>query len=80
MVERAKLIGKDSQIWIKAMRFPAGVEDEIYQACQAALNEGVTHIAAWSYYAVELLDTVLSERPAEVWRAVEKAFKALRGK
>jgi hypothetical protein len=60
------------------MRLPAGAEGEIQKACEAAVKEGVTHLAAWSFDGGELLDPVLSERPAEVWRSVEEVYKRIR--
>ncbi len=78
LLEHAKPAGKKSQIWIQAMRLPAGAEKEIPQAIEAALEEGVTHIAAWSYDGGALLEPVLSERPEEVWKAVEEAYTRFR--
>jgi len=78
--EMARRNGKESQVWIQAMRLPAGSEGEIEQACNVAVNEGVSHLAAWSFDGGELLDPVLSERPGEVWNSVERAFKKLKGK
>lgn len=80
VVEDARRNGKESQIWIQAMRLPAGTSGEVEKAIEAALNQGVTHIAAWSFDGGELLDTVLSEKPAEVWNAVEQAFRRFRGR
>lgn len=60
------------------MRLPTRVEPEIERACAAAVQAGVSHVAAWSYDGGELLDTVLSENPPEVWRAVERAFRLIR--
>lgn len=71
---------RGSQIWIQAMRLPAGTEHEIRPAIEAAARAGITHIAAWSFDGGELLDTVLAERPAEVWSVVEATYKALRGR
>jgi hypothetical protein len=78
VVEHAKKNQKQSQIWIQSMRLPAGKENEIAQAVDAAVAQGVTHIAAWSFDGGELLDTVLSERPEVVWAETEKAFKRYR--
>ncbi len=77
-VQHARANGKGSQIWIQAMRLPAGAENEIARACEAAVKEGVTHLAAWSFDGGELLDPVLSENPAEVWRVTEEIFKKIR--
>jgi hypothetical protein len=77
-VEHAKLNGKESQIWIQAMRLPSGTEDEIEKAVKACVDSGVTHVAAWSYDGGELLDTVLAENPEKVWSAVEKSFSKYR--
>ncbi len=79
-VEMARKQGKETQIWIQAMRLPAKTEHEIETACQAAVEAGVSHLAAWSYDGGEILDTVLSERPAEVWKAVEATFRKLKEK
>jgi hypothetical protein len=70
--------GKGSQIWVQAMKLPAGKEDELQTAITAAADAKVTHIAAWSFDGGELLDPVLSERPDKVWSEVEKAFLRLR--
>ena len=69
---------KQSQIWVQAMRLPMGKEHEIGIAVEAAVKEGVTHVAAWSFDGGELLDTVLSERPQVVWAETEKAFQRFR--
>jgi hypothetical protein len=71
---------KSSQIWIQAMRLARGQEGEIEKACQAAAQAGVTHLAAWSFDGGALLDTVLAEDPAAVWRVVTRAFAKLRGR
>ncbi len=77
-VEKAKQNGKESQIWIQAMRLPAGTEKEIETACRAAMEHKVSHLAAWSFDGGEVLDTVLSEKPADVRHALEKTFKKIR--
>jgi hypothetical protein len=67
-----------SQVWIQAMRLPAGTEREVGEAVRAAAAAGVSHIAAWSYDGGALLDTVLADRPEVVWREVKKAFVNIR--
>ena len=79
VLESASPKGKGSQIWIQAMRLPAGAEGEIHEACEAASREGVSHIAAWSFDGGEILDPVLAERPEKVWQAVEASYKRIRG-
>jgi hypothetical protein len=80
VVASAKRNGKASQVWIQAMRLPAGAEPEIEQACLAAVDAGITHLAAWSYDGGELLDTILSERPGEVWRVLEQTYLKIRAR
>lgn len=75
VVDHANKNHKQSQIWVQSMRLPSGKEHEIGLAVDAAVAQGVTHIASWSYDGGELLDTVLSERPDVVWAETEKAFK-----
>ncbi len=78
VVEHAVANKKGSQVWIQAMRLPSGTEHEIGHAVEAAVKQGVTHVAAWSYDGGELLDTVLSERPQLVWEEVERAYRRFR--
>lgn len=78
VVETAKAHNLQTQIWIQAMRLPSKSEEEIERACAAAVQAGVTHLAAWSFDGGEILDTVLSENPTEVWRAVERSFRLIR--
>jgi hypothetical protein len=78
VIENAAPNGKGSQVWIQAMRLPAGTENEIAPAIEAAVKAGITHVAAWSYDGGELLDTVLAERPEQVWAVVESTYKSLR--
>ncbi len=78
VIDATKPFNKQTQIWIQAMRLPAQAESEILRACQAARDEGISHLAAWSYDGGELLDTVLSERPQEVWDTVQKAYNIIR--
>jgi hypothetical protein len=65
VVSSATRNNKQSQVWIQAMRLPAGAEPEIDKACDAAVRAGITHIAAWSFDGGELLDPVLSENPEQ---------------
>lgn len=80
VLRETRLSKKQSQIWLQAMRLPAGAEKEIGEACRAAAKAGVTHIAAWSYDGGALLDPVLAERPEKVWAEVSRAFRAIREK
>jgi hypothetical protein len=72
--------GQGSQVWIQAMRLPAGAEGEIAQAIHSAARSGATHITAWSFDGGALLDPVLAENPQAVWSSVAQAFAALKGK
>jgi len=77
-VEIAEKNFKAPQIWIQAMKFRKGQENEIVAAVQEAVNKGVDYIAAWSYDGGALLDPVLSEDPEAVWKAVKRAFQKVR--
>jgi len=77
-VESAIHNRKASQIWIQAMKFKKGEEHEIAAAVREAAKPGTDYLAAWSYDGGEVLDTVLSENPAAVWKYVKKAYQLLR--
>jgi hypothetical protein len=72
--------GQGTQIWVQAMRLPAGTEGEIGRAVRAAAEAGISHVAAWSFDGGALLDPVLAESPGAVWLETSQALAALRGK
>jgi hypothetical protein len=78
VVEQANINSKGSQIWIQAMRLPSGTEPEIDSAVKAAVDNKVTHVAAWSFDGGEMLDTVLSENPEKVREVLERSFRRYR--
>lgn len=78
VIQAVQKNNKESQVWIQAMRLPKGAEHEMSEAIEAAIREGITHIAAWSYDGGELLDPILSESPSDVWKNLEATYLRLR--
>jgi hypothetical protein len=52
-IEKANKHGKDHNIWIQGYGAPAGREEEIIEATEAAYDAGAKTILSWSYRAAE---------------------------
>ncbi|MFN0117554.1 MAG: hypothetical protein ACKVQC_04575 [Elusimicrobiota bacterium] len=74
VVEHANKNNKGSQVWVQAMRLPAQKENELAIAVDAAVQAGISHVAAWSFDGGELLDPILSENPKEVWKVLKQVY------
>ncbi len=78
-VETARRHARDVQIWVQAFSVPEGREEELALGLRVAVEEGATHLAAWSYRATESMSSIRSARPEVVWRVLGESFHALRG-
>lgn len=77
-VELARRHGRDVQIWVQAFSVPEGREEELARGLEIAVDEGATHLAAWSYRATESMSSIRCARPELVWRILGESFRALR--
>ncbi|MFH1783538.1 MAG: hypothetical protein ABH868_01365 [bacterium] len=68
---------KEAQLWIQAVRIPKGCEREIEEAIDIVSKEGIKNIAAWSYHAGGLIDTLASKNPQLVWKTLTGAYGRL---
>ncbi|MCD6386678.1 hypothetical protein J7M23_13005, partial [Candidatus Sumerlaeota bacterium] len=64
-----------AQIWIQAFKLPAGREDEIEIAFDAAVNAGIRNIAVWAFEACACMSYIRAERPEVAWDVVKKCFQ-----
>jgi hypothetical protein len=77
-VETARRHGIDAvQIWVQAFGVPEDREDELSMGLRAAVDEGATHVAAWSFRATETM-SIACQRPDVAWRVVSETFRELR--
>lgn len=70
--------GKTPHLWVQAFRVPAGREEEIAVAVEAAAEAGVEVLAAWGYAGCGHMSHVASERPDVVWETLGRAFRTVR--
>jgi len=77
VVELCKKHGKDDHIWVQGFKVPAGREDEIRVAIEAAAANGATNIAAWSYLGCGSMSSFASEQPKVVWGTIGRAYARL---
>lgn len=69
--------GKDHNVWIQGYGFPAGREEEIVAASEAAYDGGARNILAWSYRSGDACD-YSAPCPEVVWRTVGDAMGRLK--
>ena len=77
-VEVARHHGLTDHVWVQAFEIPAGREDEVRVAIEAAAGAGASNIAAWSYDGCSAMSTCACARPEHVWQTVGHAFRRLR--
>jgi hypothetical protein len=65
--------GKDHNIWIQGFRVPAGREEEIVLAADAAYDAGARTILVWGYRGSEASD-YRAEMPDAAWQATGEAM------
>lgn len=71
--------GKDHNIWIQTFGAPAGREDEIVLACDAAYDAGARTILGWSFRGAESND-YRCERPEKAWAAFKFGIDRVRSR
>lgn len=71
--------GLQSQIWVQAFSVPEGREAELAMGVRVAVEEGATHVAAWSYRGTESMSAIRCARPDVVWETLGRAFRQARG-
>lgn len=76
--ELARRHGHDVQIWVQAFSVPEGREEELATGLRVAVEEGATHVAAWSYRATESMSSIRPARPDMIWELLGREFRALR--
>lgn len=68
---------KEHNIWIQTYGVPAGREEEIIQATEAAYDAGARCILAWGYNGSESND-YRAENPERTWNLTVEAMKRIR--
>jgi len=77
--ETARRYERDVQIWVQAFSVPDGREEELALGLRVAVEEGATHLAAWSFRGTESMSSIQAARPEVVWQVLGEAFRTLRG-
>ncbi len=79
VMELAGRFSKEPQIWIQLFGIPAGQEPDIELAVKAAVDAGVSNLAAWSYRATSYMSYIRSENPELAWATLIKAYRKAKG-
>lgn len=69
--------GKDNHMWIKTFRNPAGTEDDIFHATDAAYDAGARSIIAWSFRGGSPCD-YHSDNIEKVWHTTGEAMRRIK--
>jgi hypothetical protein len=77
MMDIATEYEKEHNVWIQTYAVPAGREDEIVQAAEAAYDAGGRCVLAWSYAGGESND-YRADRPERTWIATVEAMRRIR--
>lgn len=75
VVQLTNKLGIDSHIWIQGFKVPAGREEEIETAVQAAVNAGVKDLAVWGFEACNAISYIRPDNPEKTWDIILKSFK-----
>ncbi len=76
--EVSKKYGRGTQVWVQAFAVPEGREEELRMGVRVAVEEGATHVAAWSYEGTASMSAIRCARPEVVWRVLGEAFREAR--
>ena len=76
-LEISERFGKDHNIWIQTYAVPAGREEEIILAAEAAYDAGARTILAWGYMGSESND-YRAANPLCTWNRTVEAFHRIR--
>jgi hypothetical protein len=76
--ETARRNERDVQIWVQAFNVPEGREEELDLGLRVAVEEGATHVAAWSFRGTESMSSIRCAQPEVVWEVLGRSFRALR--
>lgn len=77
VLDIAKKLNKEAQVWILNFNIKKGEEPLIETAVNAAYEEGIRNLAAWSYYGAGYFSLFPSEDPKLVWDTLGKAYGKL---
>lgn len=76
-IDTAKELNKNTHIWLQTYHNPAGKEDDIYMAAEAAYDAGARTIIAWSYRGGEACD-YRADNCDLVWQVTGDAMRRLK--
>ena len=79
IITETEKIGKKNHIWIQGYNIPAGREDDIILATDAAYDAGARTLINWAYRGSES-NTYKSDKCDRVWAAMCQAFERVRNR
>jgi hypothetical protein len=78
IVELSRRYKREGQIWILNFRIKAGREKDVEVACQAAYEEGIRNIAAWSFKGTGCMSYLACDNPDLVWEVLGSTYQKLK--
>lgn len=70
--------GLEAQLWLQGYKVPAGREDEVAQAVDLMLEQGIRNVAVWGFDACRHISWIRPDNPDLVWQKVREAYARAR--
>lgn len=70
--------GLEMEVWIQGIRIPAGQEQVLIRATEAAVQEGAQVVSYWSFRGTERMATLRCGDPDQAWNAMKESVRRFR--
>jgi hypothetical protein len=67
--------GKEMELWVQGIRIPAGEEEKILRAAEAAATAGADVVSFWSFRGTGRMASLACGDPAAAWEAMKEAVR-----
>jgi len=68
----------EAQIWLQAMKLPAGHETDMAEALKVTLDEGIRNVSFWGYDCCRHISYIRCENPDLAWNSLCKTVREIR--
>lgn len=67
----------EPHIWIQNFSIPEGWENDVDQAIDIVLDEGIQNLSAWAFYGTKGMSSLACDQPEVVWEMLVRRYRAL---
>jgi len=73
--ELCERTGHEMEVWVQGIRIPAGREQDLLRATEAAVECGAALVSYWSFRGTERMATLACGAPDAAWSAMKEAVR-----